>query len=81
MVAHSFPTIALPAANVILYGRPILNQDNLANLAINAFLTTFNSIMDKDYFEINVNQDGRMHIFALPDTNVEWNALSTVCIW
>lgn len=81
MVAHNFGTLGLPAPNVILYGRPLLNQGNLANVAINAFFNNYYEIMDKDFFEIDINQDGRLHIFALPDTNVQWNALSTICIW
>lgn len=81
MVAHSFTDIVIPVPNVILYGRPGLNQDSLASVAIDAFFTSYNEKLEKEYFEIDVNQDGRLHIFALPDTNVEWNALSTICIW
>lgn len=81
MVAHNFIPAVNPATNVVLYGRSGLNQHNLAGVAINDFLTAYNEKLNKDYFTINPNQDGRMHIFALPDTNEEWNALSTVCIW
>lgn len=81
MVSHNFVEISIPAENVALYGRPDLNQDSLASNAIDTFLTSYNEKLNKEYFKIDVNQDGRMHIFALPDTNVEWNALSTICIW
>lgn len=81
MVAHNFVSVGIPTTNVVLYGRSNLNQHNLASVAINAFMAAFNEKLDKEYFNIDENQDGRMHIFALPDTNVEWNALSTVCIW
>lgn len=81
MVNHNFIGIGVPATNVVLYGRSGLNQHNLASIAINDFLNAYNTKLGKDYFEIDVNQDGRMHIFALPDTNVEWYALSTICIW
>lgn len=81
MVAHNFFNIDMPAPNVILYGRPDLNQNSLASIAIEAFFTSYNEKLNKMYFTINANQDGRLHIFALPDTNMEWNALSTICIW
>lgn len=81
MVAHNFIDIAIPESNVVLYVRPGLNQDSQASVAIETFFNSYNEMLNQDYFQINVNQDGKMHIFALPDTNVEWNALSTICIW
>lgn len=81
MVAHDFIPVAMPATDVVLYGRSGLNQYNLAGIAINDFLAAYNEKLDKDYFDFDANQDDTLHIFALPDTNVEWNALSTICIW
>lgn len=81
MVAHNFNSVVSPITNVVLYGRSGLNQHDLASVTINAFFNAFNEKLDKEYIEIDENQDGSMHIFALPDTNMEWIALSTICIW
>lgn len=82
MVGHSFPNaIPIAAQNVFVYGRSGLNQDNQASLSINYYFNELNEWTNKPYFEIVLNQDGRMNIFALPDTARDWYALSTVCIW
>ncbi|KAJ8733124.1 hypothetical protein PYW08_001422 [Mythimna loreyi] len=82
MVAHNFVNINIPIANVLLYGRAgISNQDAIASLAINSFYTNLNEWTDKLYTEIIVHQDGRMHIMALPDVSTDWHSLSMVGIW
>ncbi|KAI5638670.1 membrane alanyl aminopeptidase [Phthorimaea operculella] len=81
MLAHNFQTVMIPQNNVVLRGRTGLNQEAQAIAAIQSFFNDLNEWTNKDYFSIIVDQNGQMNIFALPDTNVDWSALSTVCIW
>ncbi|KAH9643211.1 hypothetical protein HF086_012873 [Spodoptera exigua] len=82
MMAHNFVTVNLPTANVLLYSRPgISNQDSQASVAINSYFNNLNEWTQKPYFEIINNQDGRMNIMVLPDVSTDWNSLSTVGIW
>ncbi|XP_072939971.1 membrane alanyl aminopeptidase-like [Epargyreus clarus] len=82
MVAHNLNNINIPIANVLLYARPgVANQDAQAAVAINFYFTQLNEWTRKPYTEIVRDQDGRMHIFAFPDIYRDWYALSTVCLW
>ncbi|XP_047528953.1 membrane alanyl aminopeptidase-like [Vanessa atalanta] len=82
MVAHDFRTVVSPATNVHLYVRQgVSNQENLAATAIHSYYLALNEWTQKPYTEIIANQDGRMHVLALPDVSQDWYALSTVCIW
>ncbi|KAJ8727740.1 hypothetical protein PYW07_001859 [Mythimna separata] len=82
MIAHNFVNINIPIANVLLYGRPgVTNQDAIASLAINSFYANLNEWTNKVYTEIILHQDGRMNIMALPDVSTDWHSLSMVGIW
>ncbi|KAG6458907.1 hypothetical protein O3G_MSEX011116 [Manduca sexta] len=82
MIAHDFNNLNIPATNVALIGRPgVPNQDSQGSIAINAYFNYLNTWTEKQYFEIIVNQNSRLHIIALPDVDREWNALSTIGIW
>ncbi|KAJ2952369.1 hypothetical protein O0L34_g4653 [Tuta absoluta] len=81
MLAHNFQTVMVPQTNVILRGRTGLNQEAQAIAAFQVFFNELNAWTNKDYFNILVDQNAQMNIFALADTNVDWNALSTVCLW
>ncbi|XP_045494179.1 aminopeptidase N-like [Colias croceus] len=82
MVAHNMNALSFPIANVALYARPgRSNQDSQASVAISNFFSSFNTWTGKDHDEIVANQDGRLHIMAMPDVDRDWYALSTICIW
>ncbi|XP_075971877.1 membrane alanyl aminopeptidase-like isoform X2 [Anticarsia gemmatalis] len=82
MIAHNFININIPTAQVLLFGRAgITNQDAQASVAINYYYNQLNEWTNRPYLEIIQNQDGRMNIVALPDISMDWHALSTVAIW
>lgn len=82
MVAHNLININIPTNNVRLFGRPgLINQDAQASVAINFYFNALNEWTDKPYFEIILNQDGRMNIMAFPDVSRDWHALSNIGIW
>lgn len=82
MIAHNFETITVPTTNVLLFGRPgLFGQDSVASIAINYYFNTLNTWTNKNFLEIDINQDGRMLILALPDVSVDWYSLSVVGIW
>ncbi|CAG5041313.1 unnamed protein product [Parnassius apollo] len=82
MVAHNLNNIYYPTQNVLLHGRrEISNQEAQASIAINHYYHALNEWTNKPYLEIILNQDGRMNVIALPDSDRDWYALSTVCIW
>ncbi|XP_014370589.2 membrane alanyl aminopeptidase [Papilio machaon] len=82
MVAHNLNNAYFPTPNVVLNGRPqVINQEAQASIAINHYYHALNEWTNKPYLEIILNQNERMHIIALPDTDRDWYALSTVCIW
>ncbi|XP_013142060.1 PREDICTED: membrane alanyl aminopeptidase-like isoform X2 [Papilio polytes] len=82
MVAHNLNNAYFPTPNVVLNGRAqVLNQEAQASIAINHYFHALNEWTNKPYLEILLNQNGRMNVIALPDTDRDWYALSTVCIW
>lgn len=82
MVAHNLNNAYFPTPNVVLNGRQqVLNQEAQASIAINHYFHALNEWTNKPYLEIILNQNGRMNVIALPDTDRDWYALSTVCIW
>ncbi|CAK1599087.1 unnamed protein product [Parnassius mnemosyne] len=82
MVAHNLNNIYYPTQNVLLNARPgVFNQEAQASIAINHYFHALNDWTNKPYLEIILNQDGRMNVVALPDSDRDWYALSTVCIW
>ncbi|XP_053604247.1 membrane alanyl aminopeptidase-like isoform X2 [Plodia interpunctella] len=81
MIAHNFESMLVPTPGVQVYGRTGLTNQDAQAVAINFFYNTLNTWTNKEYLEIDVNQDGRMVILALPDVDTEWSALSTVAIW
>ncbi|XP_050343836.1 aminopeptidase N-like [Nymphalis io] len=82
MVAHDFRNVGSPVANVHLYVRQgVTNQEDLASAAIHNYYVALNEWTKKPHNEIIANQDGRLHIIAIPDVSKDWYALSTVCIW
>ncbi|XP_026755769.2 aminopeptidase N-like isoform X2 [Galleria mellonella] len=83
MLAHNLENIVVPTPNVLLYGRPTLQgiQDSQASLAINSYFNFLNAWTDKDYFSIVTDQDGKMHIYVLPDLSREWHSLSVIGLW
>nr|ASU92549.1 glutamine aminopeptidase-like protein 11 [Achaea janata] len=82
MVGHNFANINIPIANVLLHSRPgLFNQDSQAAAAINFYFTNLNEWTNKPYFEILLNQNTNLNIFALPDISTDWHALSTIGIW
>lgn len=82
MVAHNFNVLNIPTANVHIYTRPLVSIDTaLTSIAVNNYYNALNEWTDKPYLEITNDQDGRMHIIAVPDISRDWTALSTVCIW
>ncbi|XP_013184638.1 membrane alanyl aminopeptidase isoform X2 [Amyelois transitella] len=81
MVAHNFESVLIPTPGVQVYGRVGLTNQDAQAVAINFFFNTLNAWTNKEYSDIDDNQDGRMVILALPDVDIEWSALSTVAIW
>ncbi|XP_046963465.1 membrane alanyl aminopeptidase-like [Vanessa cardui] len=82
MIAHDFRTVVSPATNVHLYVRQdVGNQGDFASTAIRSYYLALNEWTGKPHDEIIANQDGSLHVLALPDVSKDWYALSTVCIW
>ncbi|CAK1546282.1 unnamed protein product [Leptosia nina] len=82
MMAHNLSPANLPASNVVLYTRPTRNSGDLqTSVAINNYFNFFNNFTAKPYDSIIANQQGGMHIMALPDVDRDWYALSTIAVW
>ncbi|KAM3967321.1 membrane alanyl aminopeptidase [Aphomia sociella] len=82
MVAHNLENILVPTTNVLVFARAgLFGQDAQASVAINSYFNTLNTWTNKDYFEIILDQDGRMLILVLPDLSKDWYSLSVMGIW
>ncbi|XP_022125613.2 aminopeptidase N isoform X1 [Pieris rapae] len=82
MIAHNMNAANLPTSRVIVYTRPGRNSgDQQSNVAISSYFNFFNNFTGKPYENIIANQQGELHIMALPDVDRDWYALSTMAIW
>ncbi|CAH2070904.1 unnamed protein product, partial [Iphiclides podalirius] len=50
----------------------VFNQEAQATIAINHYFHALNEWTNKQYLEIILNQNGRMNVIALPDSDRDW---------
>lgn len=83
MVAHGLNTVNIPVPNLaFLYARAgTNNQETQASVAINNYYTALNEWTDVDHATMIADQNGGLHVVAVPDINRNWYGLSTLCIW
>ncbi|XP_045765828.1 aminopeptidase N-like [Maniola jurtina] len=83
MVAHSLNHVNTPVTDLVnLYAREGTNrQETVASGAISHFYNALNEWTGREHQNIIRDQNGGLHVMAMPDVARDWYGLSTLCIW